>query len=162
MTESPSVLSPSVFLAGPFKALVDDNGAMRPEEKARFESLISAFEDDGYHVYNAHKRESWGKAYLRPEECTKLDYDEIAASTVFVAFPGAPASPGTHVEIGWASAMGKPILLLLQDEAEYAFLIRGLHTVGNVTYMTVRPGEDIAAKVLAMVNELAGAAVAVG
>lgn len=148
-------MSRSVFLGGPFKALVDDSGNMLPGARERFETLIERLEGDGYHVYNAHRRESWGAEFLTPQECTKLDFDEISECTVFVAFPGYPASPGTHVEIGWASAMGKPIVLLLDEDAEYAFLVRGLHTVADVTYLTVRDGESLADQVSATVKELA-------
>jgi nucleoside 2-deoxyribosyltransferase len=147
----------SVFLGGPFKALVDDSGVMRAAERARLESLIERLESEGYQVHNAHRREAWGAEFLRPEECTRLDYEEISACSVFVAFPGYPASPGTHIEIGWASAMGKPIVLLLEEGRDYAFLVRGLHAVAHVTYLTVRDGENLADQVAAAVKELADA-----
>lgn len=145
----------SVFLAGPFKALVDADGAMNTEARARFETLIERLEAEGYHVYNAHRRESWGAKFLTPDECTRLDYDEISASTVFVAFPGHPASPGTHIEIGWASALGKPIVLLLEDGVDYAFLVRGLHTVAHVTYLTIGNTQSLTTEVIDTINRLA-------
>ena len=142
----------SVFLAGPFKALVDKaTGAMREFDRGRLETLIAALEAAGFTVYNAHRREGWGAAFLSPADCTRLDFEEIAGCTVFVAFPGAPASPGTHIEIGWASALGKPIVLLLEDGADYAFLVRGLHTVAAVEYLTLGPGEDITERVVSAV-----------
>lgn len=148
-----------MFVGGPFKALVDVDGKMRPEERSRLEKLIAGLEAAGNTVYNAHRRESWGAEFLSPEECTRLDFEEISASDVFVAFPGSPASPGTHIEIGWASALGKPVVLLLEEGAEYAFLVRGLHTVGNVTSLTLTPGEDPTARVVEAVGgaDLAGA-----
>ncbi|GAA2979862.1 nucleoside 2-deoxyribosyltransferase [Actinokineospora diospyrosa] len=141
-----------VFLGGPFKALVDADGVMRPDERARLESIIAGLESAGHTVYNAHRREGWGAKFLTPAECTRLDLDEITASDVFVAFPGSPASPGTHIEIGWASALGKPVVLLLEEGVEYAFLVRGLHTVTNVTYLTLAPGEDPTERVVAVVS----------
>lgn len=154
-TTAPLQQTRSVFLAGPFKALVDADGSMNTEARTRFETLISRLEDEGYHVYNAHRRESWGANFLTPDECTRLDYDEISASTVFVAFPGHPSSPGTHIEIGWASALGKPIVLLLEEDADYAFLIQGLHTVANVTYLPVGAPDSLATAVTNTVNHLA-------
>ncbi|MGW5394890.1 nucleoside 2-deoxyribosyltransferase [Streptomyces sp. NPDC003952] len=145
----------SAFLGGPFKALVDADGAMNTEARTRFETLIERLEAEDYQVYNAHRRESWGAKFLTPDECTRLDYDEISASTVFVAFPGHPASPGTHIEIGWASALGKPIVLLLEEGVDYAFLVRGLHTVADVTYLTIGDTESLAEEVIATVNRLA-------
>ena len=142
---------PRVFLGGPFKGLVDESGTMRPEERVRYEALIAGLEGAGCHVDNAHRRESWGAAFLSPEECTRRDFDEIAASDVVVAFPGSPPSPGTHVEIGWASALGKPLVLLLEKDTEYAFLIQGLGTVAAVAYVELAAGEEPTERVVSAV-----------
>lgn len=69
--------------------------------------------------------------------------------------PWPPRFPGTHIEIGWASALGKPIVLLLEDGADYAFLVRGLHTVADVTYLTISDAQSLADEVIATVNRLA-------
>jgi nucleoside 2-deoxyribosyltransferase len=79
---------------------------------------------------------------MAPEECTKIDFDEISACDRFVAYPGAIASPGTHVELGWASALGKDITLLLQDGVEYAFLVRGLPVLTRVRTFAYRDEVD--------------------
>jgi hypothetical protein len=126
----------TAFLAGPFKAIVDPaTGVLRPFDRGRFEALIDYLEARGYTVHNAHRRESWGAAFLSPEECTRLDYEQIHDCDLFVAFPGSPASPGTHIEIGWATAFGKPMILLLEDGHTYAYLVQGLHSVGDVRYV---------------------------
>ncbi|MFJ6674831.1 nucleoside 2-deoxyribosyltransferase [Actinosynnema sp. NPDC091369] len=144
-----------IFLGGPFKASVDPaTGTLRAAERTRLESVIARLERDGHEVHNAHRREGWGAAFLTPEECTRLDFEEISASDVFVAFPGAPASPGTHVEIGWASALGKPVVLLLEDGAEYAFLVRGLHTVADVVFVPVGPDSDVAELVAGALRDI--------
>lgn len=109
-----------VFLAGPFKSLVDPKtGMMANHEKQKLLNLISFFEERGFSVHNAHKREGWGKDFMTPEECTAIDFKEISTCDLFVAFPGSPASPGTHIEIGWASALNKPIILLLEEGKDY-------------------------------------------
>ncbi|HEX2051531.1 MAG TPA: nucleoside 2-deoxyribosyltransferase [Actinomycetota bacterium] len=115
---------------------------MSDAEIARLERLIAYLEGLGYEVHNAHRREAWGRSFLAPEECTRQDFDEIAACELFVAFPGAPPSPGTHVEIGWASALGKRMVLLLEEGATYAFLVEGLPSVANVTLLRIPPGSD--------------------
>jgi len=133
----------TAFLAGPFKGIVDPKtGMVRAFERERFEALISHLEARGYTVYNAHRRESWGASMMTPEECTRLDYENIRDCDLFVAFPGDPASPGTHIEIGWASALGKPLLLLLEGDHNYAFLIQGLHVVGDVSYVDM-PADEL-------------------
>lgn len=57
-----------------------------------------------------------------------------------MAMPGAPASAGTHVELGWASALGKPIVLLLERGHEYAGLVTGLGSVTSVTSVEMVDG----------------------
>ncbi|EIM04932.1 hypothetical protein A1A1_18852 [Planococcus antarcticus DSM 14505] len=38
--------------------------------------------------------------------------------------------------------MNKPIILLLEEEKDYAFLIKGLGTVANVTFIRYLKEED--------------------
>lgn len=132
------------FLAAPFKSLVDNiTYRMKDEDIITITNLIQYLEGKGYDVHNAHKRESWGKNFMSPEECTKIDFDEIKSCDLFIAFLGKAASPGTHIEIGWASAFGKPIVLLLfNSEKDYAYLVRGLYTIGNVKKIIYNSEQD--------------------
>ncbi|MGI5478656.1 nucleoside 2-deoxyribosyltransferase [Streptomyces lavendofoliae] len=126
----------SLFLAGPFIQLLDPlTGRMPADAQTPFTVLIDHFEAQGLTVHNAHRREAWGAELMHPEVCTRIDQDEIRKADVFVAMPGHPASPGTHIEIGWASAFNKPIVLLLEKDREYTFLVQGLHTVATVQYV---------------------------
>lgn len=133
-----------VFLAAPFKSLVDaETMSMEEEKKNEIVNLIEFLEKKGYLVHNAHKREAWGQKFMSPEQCTKIDYDEIEKCDIFIAFPGIPASPGTHIEIGWASAFNKKIIFLLKDDEEkYAYLVRGLYKVTDVTYIIYHSIEE--------------------
>ena len=135
--------SKKLFLAGPFKGLVNpDTGLLDEGEKRKWLNLISFFESKGFTVHNAHKREEWGGVFMTPEQCTAIDYTEIASCDLFVGFPGSPPSPGTHIEIGWASALHKPMILLLEEGKEYACLVKGLYTIANVTLITFSREED--------------------
>jgi nucleoside 2-deoxyribosyltransferase len=128
-----------IFIGGPFKAYVNpQTNKMEEKYKKKFLNLIQFFQDRGYETHNAHQRELWGENFWEPEECTKYDYEEIASSDVFLAFPGSPASPGTHIEIGWACVLKKKIILLMQEGSYYAHLVKGLHTVGDVHYIYYR------------------------
>lgn len=67
-----------VFLAAPFKSLVNSKTmSMDEEKKNEIVNLIEFLEKKGYSVHNAHKREAWGQEFMSPEQCTKIDYDEI-------------------------------------------------------------------------------------
>ena len=130
------ILTKRVFLAAPFKQLLDQSQTMQTADQALLIQVMTLLEKNGLVVDNAHRREAWGQAMMTPDDCTQADFQAIAACDVLLAFPGQPASPGTHIELGWASAMGKPIVLLLEAEATYAYLVQGLKMVGDVTYLT--------------------------
>ena len=67
-----------VFLAAPFKSLVNSKTmSMDEEKKNEIVNLIEFLEKKGYSVHNAHKREAWGQEFMSPEQCTKIDYDVI-------------------------------------------------------------------------------------
>jgi nucleoside 2-deoxyribosyltransferase len=137
----------AVFVGGPFLHLVDPKtGRMSDRDQERFERLIGYFEQRGAKVYNAHRREAWGSAFLTAPEVTKLDFTEIGDSDLFVAFPGVPVSPGTHVEIGWASAFGKPMVLFLEKDERHTFLVTGLETVANIEFIWFEDYEEIFAQ----------------
>lgn len=133
-----------IIKVAPFKSLVNSKTmSMDEEKKNEIVNLIEFLEKKGYSVHNAHKREAWGQEFMSPEQCTKIDYDEIEKCDIFIAFPGIPASPGTHIEIGWASAFNKKIIFLLADDEEkYAYLVRGLHKVTDVTYIIYHSIEE--------------------
>ncbi|MBD2802383.1 nucleoside 2-deoxyribosyltransferase [Xenorhabdus sp. 42] len=122
-----------MFLAGPFKSLVDPDTHVMPHQYInQFQNIIEYFEERGWSVHCAHKREKWGREFMTPAQCTFIDYEEISQCDYFVAFPGVPASPGTHIEMGWASSMKKPVILLLEENEEYAFLVQGLGEITSV------------------------------
>jgi nucleoside 2-deoxyribosyltransferase len=122
-----------MFLGGPFKSLVDpQTGTMSEAHIRLFDRVIEHFEQQGWDVHCAHRREKWGREFMTPAVCTRTDFEQISLCDYFVAFPGAPASPGTHIELGWASALGKSIILLLETDKEYAYLVRGLDEVTRI------------------------------
>ncbi|MGB8456004.1 MAG: nucleoside 2-deoxyribosyltransferase [Anaerocolumna sp.] len=133
-----------IFLAAPFKSLVDENNLiMDDKSKEQISNLIIYLENKGFHVHNAHKREQWGQQFMPPDQCTQIDFNQISDCDILIAFPGNPPSPGTHIEIGWASALDKRIFLLLHESINnYAYLIQGLHTVANITYIVYSTEEE--------------------
>lgn len=132
----------SVFLAGPFLKAIDPvTGRLFPRAQNRLERLIAHYEAHGCRVFNAHKREKWGEEFLAPAVYTRLDFEEISQADVLIAIPGPPASLGTHVELGWASAAGKPLVLLLERGVEYAGLVTGLCSVTVVESVEMIDGD---------------------
>ena len=139
-----------VFLGGPFEALLPAGGGpITADHRQRYQDLIAAFESAGCTVFSAHRNEGWGQDLLSPEECTPVDFEAVAGCDLFVAIPGDPASLGTHVEIGWASALGKPLVLLTAAGRARCALVRGIASVTEVEWVEGPSGEPEVESVLA-------------
>jgi nucleoside 2-deoxyribosyltransferase len=145
-----------LFLAGPFKALVSKETQIMSEDNIKqFSNIIEYFEKINWSIHCAHKRESWGKKFMTPTQCTRIDYDEIDKCDYFIAFPGIPPSPGTHIELGWASAMKKNIILLLEEGEEYAYLVQGLGEISTIRELRYNTEQGVdTKKIEAIINKL--------
>ncbi|MFF4750327.1 nucleoside 2-deoxyribosyltransferase [Streptomyces sp. NPDC002514] len=98
----------------------------------RLESLRRAFIDSGATVFNAHHSEAWGAEWRAASVCTPIDFTAMAHSDVVCAIVGSPQSGGVAVELGWASALHKPILLVLPSASGHSQLIDGLGSITSV------------------------------
>ena len=133
-----------IFLAAPFQAWIDEKtGRMNLENVELINRVLGYLRSKGYEVHNAHEREKWGEDWYGPERCTPLDLERIKDSGTLVAFPGNPPSGGVHIELGWASALEKRIILLLKDDGVYSNLVLGLNTVSPVQMIWYKDINDI-------------------
>lgn len=98
-----------VFLAAPFTSYLKD-GKFDTEKFKEINFLISFFQNHGFSVFSAHEREKFGQNLMPPEECTVLDFQEMNQCDFVVALID-DKSFGVSLELGWASALKKPIIL---------------------------------------------------
>jgi hypothetical protein len=137
-----------VFFAAPFTQLIESaSGVVAATWRDELRSMYDALVRRGHSVFLAHEREAWGEQLMTPQTCTPLDYAEMQAADVVCAYVGNPPSHGVHIELGWASSMRKPILILTDDGVQYTPLLWGLGDVANTTYF------PLAGRSLATVTE---------
>ena len=133
-----------IFLAAPFHNYVGGEGVRMKQEKIELiVRVLDYLRSKGYEVHNAHEREKWGENWYSPEQCTPLDFEKIKDSSILVALPGNPPSGGVHIELGWASALGKRIILLLEENGTYSNLVLGLNTVSPVQTVRYKNADDV-------------------
>jgi len=121
-----------IFFATPFTGnIAPQNGRVRRDFEMLVKRVLDSLRAMGHTVFLALEREEWGEALMPPEICSALDYREMRQCDVVVAIPGNPASGGVHVELGWASNMRKPIILLLGEDGQYSPLVHGLPMITN-------------------------------
>jgi nucleoside 2-deoxyribosyltransferase len=125
-----------VFVCGPITHAL--TGARLDEELVRFLGLIhDTLEDGGVSVDSAHRVEGWGLRSndLPPTSIVERDFAWAKASDAVVAVLELPnqrrpwRTDGTFVELGWASALNKPVIVLSRMDTNQSSLVRGLPSV---------------------------------
>ena len=132
-----------IFFGAPFTKYLNKNQTVAKRKKELIERVISFLNRKGHKVRNAHIREDFGKKWMQPNECTSLDFIEIKDCDVFIAIPGNPPSGGVHIELGWASALNKRIILILKKRGKYSPLVHGLDTISKVEKIEFEKEEEI-------------------
>lgn len=153
--------SSRVFIGGPIQHALADGRIERGLARI-LRDFTQAFERNGHTVLSAHVAERWGAstAQFSPEQVTRRDYAWIRQADLYVCVLPARSdgtiwpSGGTHVELGWASALGVPILMLWDPASaeRYSHLFRGLHAVAPVKYTQIR--DDCLDEVLGLAKEM--------
>lgn len=100
-----------IFLGTPITGIVQKRGEETVSEQ-NYMSLCRILKDlrsAGHQVFCALEEENFGKTSVTSEFCTKRDFDYMKEHDVYVVFPNN--SYGCAVELGWASALKKPIYI---------------------------------------------------
>lgn len=130
-----------IFIGGPIQFLTEDTSLL-PTMKVLIESLIHEMKARGLTVYNAHLVEQFGTTthQWNPQSIAQRDLEWMQQCDVFIAlFPqceggGVVRTDGTHVELGWASALKKPIILVVDrmNFGQCSLLVQGLNAVASL------------------------------
>ena len=122
-----------IFIACPFIKYIDGTTFTDSAFRMFTERLYDLCMEYAPHVFLSLKREEYGAKPLPHYSCA-MDLDELRDSDVMVALPDD--SMGVAVEIGWMSAMKKPIILVLDKNQSYSPLVKDIHkiTSGNTVY----------------------------
>lgn len=119
-----------VFIAAPYSQWMDwSSGHVAAAPRAFLTALRHAMLERGWAVFSAHVNEGWGAGWLPPEVCTPADYSAVRRADVVCAVLGDPPSPGVLIELGWASALGKPTVILVTATSTPPHLVLGLSTL---------------------------------
>ncbi|MEU7636750.1 MULTISPECIES: nucleoside 2-deoxyribosyltransferase [unclassified Streptomyces] len=150
MSVSPDALrGVTLFVGGPIQHALVPGGMATPIREC-LSLTIDQSQRAGATVLSAHVAERFGAdtASFTPEEVSVRDYAWMRQCDVFV--PVLPVldgtllrTDGTHIELGWASALGRPIVGITdQPFAESAsHLLKGLAQVAAATFLST---EEIA------------------
>lgn len=130
-----------VFFACPitsYLSQVGSNLTLDPLYKSFLITVEQGLLEAGHEVFLAIRKEEFGAALRPPELCTPFDMLEMETADCVVVFAGK--SYGTHVELGWAAALNKPLIIIDQEnEQETTPLLTGLSSVSRSWRIKVSP-----------------------
>jgi hypothetical protein len=132
-----------VFLSAPLTQYVV---ASDPNPLEGFRCEWTGIADDlercGHTIFSAHRREAWGAALDEPSSALKADIAGIVDTDVIIAYVGQPPSPGVQLEIGYALAAHKELLVFIDRDQPEPYLVRGLDNLRGAKVVEV---DDLAA-----------------
>lgn len=129
-----------LFVGGPIQHAIRPDGFTGGLRDA-ISLAIETLRLQGGTIFSAHTVEEFGErtAAFTPEQVAARDLRWMSKCDVFI--PVLPTSDdelmrtdGTHVELGWATALGRPIVLVTRQPIveSASHLLKGLHHVGDV------------------------------
>ena len=115
-----------IFISCPFNKFVKESLFVDQAFRQFTEELYEICLKYTPEVFLALKREEYGSKPLLVYSCS-LDLDEMKNADLIIAIPDD--SMGVAVELGWASAMEKNILLVLDKEQNYTPLVLNINQI---------------------------------
>ena len=136
-----------VFVGGPIQHALEKR-ALNNDLQNHLQVAIQVLESLGAEVFSAHRAEKFGAEthLFTPNEVSRRDRQWMEMCDIFVAvLPVCKRSQtlmrtdGTHIELGWASALRRPIVLVTEKpfDASSSHLLKGLATVARVEHLGI-------------------------
>ncbi|MER5930851.1 nucleoside 2-deoxyribosyltransferase [Streptomyces sp. NPDC002054] len=153
----------NVFVGGPIQHALHEGGFHTPLRHAIHDVIESVSAAKGT-VFSAHVAEKFGvdTPLFTPEQVSVRDLGWMRRCDVFV--PVLPVdtdgdlmrTDGTHVELGWASGLGKPIVVVtpVPLAANASHLLRGLPAVADVAVLDLAATRRDPAELLLLLHKV--------
>ena len=130
---NPRTRSRKVFVALPSVALAKPKKGHAKLIVPTFKTLVSRLRESGFEVFCPYDDCDWDPTkFDLPEDAIKRDWERVNWCDHFVAYPcfNNSISGGVHVEIGWATALGKPCTILAEGPVfTHSVMLQGLSTI---------------------------------
>ena len=118
----------SLFIACPISKYLTKTGIDKDFETF-IKELVNLCRKHFKEVYIALEREEYGKKKMYGSICTILDYRKIETIDVLLAIP--EDSMGASIEIGWASALEKEVIVVTDKKYKQSELVKSINCITN-------------------------------
>ncbi len=156
------MITPAVFIGGPFHHAILSSGVFDPELEALIVNIIESVESAGFTVLSSHRAEDFGRVALEgpPEDVAHRDFGWMQECSAYVCLlpnfeEGNPyRSDGCCIELGWASVLKRPTILVRDMRTSFTDLLLGLGALGPVRHLPVQDVAHDATLVVATLHHL--------
>ena len=104
----------SIFVAARFTSAIKED-IFNEDLKAQIDTVHEVVKSLDFKLFSAHKNEKFGNALEDPDIFVKRDLKEISEASLLIAILDKEISSGVCIELGWASLISKPIILVIPD-----------------------------------------------
>ncbi len=118
--------APSLRLTGPADGVF--SLALRGRVSLFREALLAA----GVTVYSQHHDDCWTTRGFGTGSRVPSPFRGMQSADLVVAYVGTPLSAGVGLELGWATALRKPVVLLVEQAVAHSPMISTLEEVSPV------------------------------
>ena len=125
-----------IFLSVSYSSKVDPTGKVMADYRSELEDVISVFEQDDHQVFCAPREDGWKLNDASPAEAFNLDIKTIDDCGIFMAFVGGQVSAGIQLEIGYALAKGKRIVIVSHQKETLSYINKGLVDTNRASLIT--------------------------
>lgn len=138
----------TLFLSIPVSENFNSSGTFRPERRAFYESAFGALRGLCVDIECAALNEEWGAVKLKTVEFTRYDLEAIDRSDGLMVISNTRLSSDIYLEIGYAAAQMKPILMVLPWGTRLTYMLEGLAELGKLNVIRF----DSEVEVVALLN----------
>lgn len=152
----------TIFVGGAIQHATTLKNTFNQDIRDLLEFVICELEKNSYKVLSAHRYESYGKLDVSNQEIMvcKRDFGWMKECDLFIAVlpEGRDGysirTDGTCVELGWASSMKKPVVILTSENTKYSHLIKGLPAVASVEFVDIASMQKTPKSLITIVEKL--------
>jgi nucleoside 2-deoxyribosyltransferase len=136
-----------IFLSAPFSSVYNEQkGIVDPKFRERLQKIITLIKKKNHDILSSHLRENWGKNRMHPSEFTLLDIKEIKSCDLVIAYLNSQPS-GVYMELGWASAFKKKIIIITEQPlSQLTPLIGGLNRITETIIIKFKDENELLRK----------------
>ena len=117
------------------------------------DAIESVLKEFGFETFLPHRDiHKWGSVYIEPNLVTKQSLDALKQSDILVTCP--EKSAGANIELGWASALGKNIVIFIHEKEHPSLMQVGLEGITNAKIIRFKDIMDLRQKLRGYMSAL--------